>query len=242
MKGFVLFRHAVLQVFGNFKMALRLTAPLYAIQSLVVYDFQRRFGAELTELSVQTQGFWFSWFVVIAVTGIVGLWIAVVWHRFILIEETDVRMVPKFRLDRILAYFGVGLMLAFLLMVPFAMVLGLAMRWISNPLTALIVVLVPLVLVFYRLSPVLPAAALGEGLKMKDAWESTKSGTGAIFTLALIFTVLGAISSVLIPSLFLTNPTLTQIILPVFDWLYLLIGVSILTTIYGHYVEGRELV
>lgn len=241
VKGFVIFKHAFLQVFGNFGMAVRLTGPLFIVQSLVGYDFHRRFGAQVTELSLQEPGFWFSWLIVICVSSFVALWIAVAWHRYILLEEKGGRFLPRLRLDRILAYFGVGVMLAVLLTVPFAFALGFIVARFSNPMLILFIALIPLILVFYRLSPVLPAAALGERLKLKDAWEATKPGTGAILVLALIFTGFAVAGAMIKPWVFGASPTVAMVLLPIFDWLYLLLGLSALTTLYGHYIQERDL-
>ena len=105
-----------------------------------------------------------------------------------------------------------------------------------------LLVYVPMIVIVYRLSVVLPAAALEESLGIGGAWERTKGTTGTIIVLAIVsalgFIVIG------LPVLFIFNPGSVPAIIWSFftDWVAIMVGVSILTTLYGHYVEERPLV
>ena len=83
-------------------------------------------------------------------------------------------------------------------------------------------------------------AALGDSLSLGDAWGATNGAMGDLLVLA----ILAVLGSVLIdlPVLSLMNiMPLAMTWTFVTAWIKTMVGASILTTIYGHYVEGRPL-
>src|SRR5680860_715344 len=50
---------------------------------------------------------------------------------------------------------------------------------------------------FYRISPVLPAAAIGETLGMRAAWDATRPGAGAIVIVIILTMVVTQLASVI---------------------------------------------
>jgi hypothetical protein len=127
-----------------------------------------------------------------------------------------------------------------------------------------LVVSVPLFALMYRLAPLFPAAALGIPMKVSEAWSKTSGQTGTLFGVAFLsvlalgilqipqFAYLFSIGdkvdvAILMKNMATDNPFaagnpfwLTAYGLLTL-WLQLIVGASILTTIYGRYVEGREL-
>ena len=91
-----------------------------------------------------------------------------------------------------------------------------------------------------RLSLVLPAAAVGEFMRVPESWEATKGQAKPIFVAALFIGLL-----TIVPDLLRMTPLGSFLDGFLYDvisqWFLLMLGVSILTTMYGHYVEKREL-
>ncbi len=179
----------------------------------------------------------------IILINLVLIWPVVTWHRFVLLE-TPVDWINKVEIASIFKYFFAYLGILVLVLIPtLSLVWILGMNGVSlGTSVGLVVNLVISIVtpwVVYRLTPVLPGIALGaDGNGFGAAWAATKPGSGVLFCLSLILAVF---------SFFQSGGGL---ILPenVFVWLSVLLTVflfflqiSIATTIYGVYVEGREI-
>ncbi len=183
----------------------------------------------------------FAFWVLIMVTM---LWIVVSWHRFVLLEEYPSGWVPAFRFDRILSYFGHGLLLALVasvMMIP-VFLLIMAVSPVSPVVSILVMVAAYLAVLvaMYRLVPVLPAAAIGKSLKLKEAWNATAGANGTIIALFLImiaFQILVQLAAAVV----LLIPVIGAIIVLAAMLILSLVSASVLTTFYGHYVEGRPI-
>ncbi|MCG7520428.1 hypothetical protein [Ruegeria sp. Ofav3-42] len=181
----------------------------------------------------------------IAVIFVTVFWIAVSWHRFILLEEYPRGIFPTFRFDRILAYLGRVLMLGLLFAIAW-LPMGLVLAMLSKSLTILSIIvvavyLVYLVVCFYRLSIILPAAAIGEPITIGSAWNSTTGIASSI----LVLIVVAFLFQVLVQLVFTVLafiPVLGILLTVFFGTLILpMINVSIMTTMYGVFIEKREL-
>jgi len=180
---------------------------------------------------------------------VIELWVFVAWHRFILLEEYPSSWIPEFRFDRITAYFGSGLLIGLVVivsMIPVGMIVGVVAAVLSSalPIAALIIPLVTMAiayLIFYRLSPILPAAAVGDSLKLGEAWVFTTGASGTL--------LVTGISTAVVQFLLQYVAGLSMMVFAPFGIAFQLlitlvmslVNVSILTTIYGHYVEEREI-
>jgi len=193
---------------------------------------------------------WGGLILALLIMVVTGLWIAVAWHRYILRVEEPGSVIPAFKGDRMLAYFGYSILIAIILILM-SLVLGLVVGLVvgpflgSSPLFGMIVigilVYVPLVIVAYRLSVVLPAAALGEELGIGGALERTRGTTGTLLLLAII-SLIGAVVIDLPTAYIFTPGSIISIIWSALtQWIVLMVGISILTTLYGVYVEDRKL-
>jgi hypothetical protein len=244
--GWKIFVKAIRLVFDNFGAALRISALLYLIPVVV--------GFVLTYLVVQSvlqsppEARDFSRVTTVqTVAGLVSLaaalWIGVAWHRFILLDEKPGAVIPVFNGRRILSYFGYSLLLV-LIALPFGLAL-LLLAFLPPPAGPMVASVGALVTAFvylvvgYRLGVILPAAAVGRPLRLGEAWRATRGATGTIVVLALVT----AISAIVIqlPALGMTGPYVIAGLLwrLVVGWLEVLVGVSILTTLYGYFVEHR---
>ncbi|MGR3761245.1 threonine dehydratase [Roseobacteraceae bacterium NS-SX3] len=170
------------------------------------------------------------------------LWIVVSWHRFVLLEEYPSGWVPPFRFDRILSYLGHGIMISLLALIAFLpfTLLALASGRDAPLLIAVLLLagIIAAMIVFYRLVPLLPAAAIGKPLKLKEAWTATQGANGTIFGLMIIM-LLFNIAVQVIAGLVSLVPVLGPAIVFAASLVLSLVSVSVLTTFYGHYVEGR---
>jgi hypothetical protein len=241
VKGVQLFLHSVKQVFGNLGAAIRISGLLFVIQ-LIVSLLVIRYVLGTTG---EPAGLFLVSIILLLFSLFVSLWIAVAWHRFVLRVERPGAFLPAFHGARMLAYLGysivIGVALAIVVMVLSFLVAQVAP--VNNAMVRLLgglVVFVPVFLLALRLSPLLPAAALGDGLSLGDAWGATKGATGDLLVLAF----LAALASVVIdlPAFGLTGAMpLAMTWSLITAWIKTMVGASILTTIYGHYVEGRPL-
>lgn len=241
MFGYKIFAHSIRMVVGQWRQALMISAFLYVVASLVSMFLL----VQMMGNSGEGPNGWVL-FPSVFVGGFVFIWIAVGWHRYILLDEAQAGFLPQLRGDRVWAYFCYILLTSVIaaliglvgMIVLFGVSAATGSPWVIG---GGIVGLVPLVVITYRLAPLLPAAALGKETTIGKAWASTRGTTWTFLALAII----GLIASIgidlpiyLLPKL-PAGEILSLIWGMVTGWLKLMVGVSILTTIYGHYVEGR---
>jgi hypothetical protein len=236
-----IFVHSVRQVFGNLEGALRVSAVLTDPASL---------QTRMMEGSVGLAGY----FTTLVLLLLLGLWIAVGWHRYVLTNEVPA-FVPKLYLDRVMGYFGKSILIA-LLVLPVALVCAILVMMLVAPLfrdqiqaqpmlygAAIgLLIYVPVGTVALRLSAALPGVALEPGVSVFTGWRATVGQTGTILGVVLL-SIIGTLVLGL-PNVFLFEPMSVPSLIWHFltQWVTVMVGVSILTTLYGHYVEGRPLV
>ena len=93
---------------------------------------------------------------------------------------------------------------------------------------------------FYRLCPVLPSAAIGQPMTFGEAWKATANNGGAIAVLVVLLLLLSLV--VQLPNQIGGADSVIGIIYSlVVGWFMMLVGSSVLTTFYGHFVEGRTI-
>jgi hypothetical protein len=248
--GFRIFRHAVKLVFSQLGDALRVSGLLYLV-TIVLFGVAFYFAVQSVMAGGSPDALW-QLNVAGLVSAVFYLWIAVGWHRFVLLDEPIRSPAPPFRGDRMLAYFGrllQTMLIAFVLVVAVMIPSALLANAAAGTATTIIAALPPLIafvamFVFgYRLAPMFPAAAVGRPVGMREAWASTRGATGTLFLLAII----SVIGSILIdlPGLALLQlpqgPYLNLAWALVATWVKLMVGISILTAIYGVYVEKRAI-
>lgn len=262
MKGIGILTHAIGMVLGNLGAALRISGLLMAFQFALVVGlglqgmFLPTDPAQLRATgpgaALMPAGASILWLAQLFTT----LWIAVAWHRFILCEEVPVGIVPPFRGRAMLRYLGVGLLFGLILLVAAVPLILLAFMLVGpaalmataapgSGLWALAVFLalvwLPLAFIACRLAPVLPAAALGERLPFKEAWYRTGTSGLALLVLALASGLLYALASLPLMPLARVAPFLGLVWAFALHWASLLVGASVLTTLYGHFIEDRPL-
>ncbi|MEB8388923.1 hypothetical protein OO012_16975 [Rhodobacteraceae bacterium KMM 6894] len=169
------------------------------------------------------------------------LWIFVNWHRYVLLSEYPRRWMPPLHWRCIGAYLWksvqIGLIAVTILAIAVLITMGLPMVG-----AAPFMVWAGLAVYgFFRVSPVLPSAAIGEKLGLSDAWEATRPGSGAIALVIVLLIVLDQIASLVGGAVLSINLALGLTVTAVLWAVTSLISVSVLTTIYGYYVQNRSL-
>lgn len=195
-----------------------------------------------------------STLLVVLMLGLMGmLLIAVCWHRYALLEGAARAAVMRPGTGVLIAYFirllVVGLVL-FAAALPGGIVIGLVSAVFSaGSLSASfgigvvlgIAVGVILSWVALRISLTLPAAALGRSLKTSESWRATAPLSDGIFRVAVILAVMQAVLAGMATGLVGISLGLAifgQILLTYFQ---ILLSISVLSTLYGHLIEGRDL-
>lgn len=243
MKSWRIFKHAWNLTVNNRSSAQKIVAPFIVITLLlqgimIVY-------AETDALNTTV------WTVMAVTTALIGfiafLWIAVAWHRFILMEEHP-KSIPVFHGRRMVSYFFHGFLVGFIglmIFIPLLLAHGIFAGtslgfWFSFVMW--LVATVVLTTIMMRLLTLLPGTAVGAPITLRETVEMTKGENTVFFGLAVIlflFSLPFRIVSLLLndaPVLFFALwDTLSGFVV-------LIVTLSTLTTLYGHYIEKRPLV
>ncbi len=263
--AFQIIRHAFRMIFGNLGQALRCSIGPYAILILGVAVLFAAFGGPMRMMDPDQMGrpemmgdggtgTVLLVFLLIPFMLFIVSWVAVSWHRFILLEEYA-GILPAISGRPIWAYAGrsiiygllVGLaavplfIVASLIAMPMA---GPGMGGVTSPLTLVVFVLVTAVLTYlwFRIALALPAVAVGKPITMGQAWEASKPMSGTIFGVAVLLMAINGVATILTTQIAMVLGPLAFLIDLAVQWTILMLGVSILTTLYGHLIEKRPLI
>ncbi len=262
--AFQIIRHAFRMIFGNFGQALRVSIGPYVLLILgylaafMVAGGMGGIPEFAPDQGQVTQGaggiFVLVVLLLIPFTLFVMAWVAVSWHRFILLEEYA-GVLPAVAGRPIWPYVGRTLLYSLLMMlvaVPLFFIVGLlASPFISvdTPVSVigpglLVFVIVGAVLtyVWFRIALALPSVAVGHPIRMADAWAASGAMRGTIFGVAVLLMVLTGVGGVLSDALYAVSPLVGALAEIAVQWVTLMLGVSILTTLYGHLIEKRPLI
>ena len=250
MKGWEIFVHSVRLVFSNIEAAFKVSLLPYALSGLAFVFLGAQAAAVMRAgtpeaMMVAPAGLWFGYIVYLLVSITAGLWIAVSWHRYVLLEEYPNSWIPTFHGTAIVTYFGrgflIGLLIIAVLMVV-STVLGLVLVLISPNAIIMVGVVAFAVasFIFYRLCPVLPSAAINQPMTFGEAWKATANNGGTIGVLVFLL-ILSSLVANLPNQIGGADTTIGIIYSLVIGWFIMLIGVSVLTTFYGHFIEGRAI-
>ncbi len=250
--AFELLKHAINMILTHIGEAIKASAvPLVILLGLAFAvggtfaDLAAMDPTMMSPADIDYGSILFSSIVMLAAYLILFGWLAVSWHRFILLGERP-NAVPQFAGKNVGAYI-LQLIMLFVVLIGVGLVIGIVGGLLGSIIPGLsLLVSLALVLIlgiaYLRLALTLPAVAVGERLDLMEAWNRTKphAGTfvGIFFLLALLRIV------VALPGLLLSSVGLGIIatgVDVVATWFTLMVGVGILTTLYGHIIEGREL-
>jgi hypothetical protein len=255
MKSWLIFRHSFRQVTNNLGSAAWVSLVPFILAVLVVFAlliFAGGLSRARADIGM-TPGGVFVFIVGLMLYIAFVTMIAVNWHRYVLLNEA-VTWLPRVHGGRMLRYFGRGLLIGIILGGSIALAFG-ASSFVAAfgtlggliGILMLVATMTASLAIFWRLSAALPGAAIG-GTDLGDAWDSTEGTWGTMLMLSLIyvgFALLVSIVGAILTSLgakigvFLIVKALWDIAI---GWFTMILMLSILTTLYGHYVENRELV
>mgnify|MGYP007037679405 CR=1 FL=1 len=179
----------------------------------------------------------------LAVCFTIAIWAIVAWHRFVLLEERPGLFLPKLRLANVGRYFLGSLKLTgvfFLISLP-VLVLLLGFAQVLDPRGLVLFELLAttfIYVVLMRFAIILPAAALNQSITLGEAFEATKGHSFSLLVLVICGFGLQSSAEYLI-DLLAEGTSLYQVGLMVFSFFFYMFQISILTTLYGHFVEGR---
>ncbi|MUZ71986.1 hypothetical protein GOZ90_04745 [Agrobacterium vitis] len=245
MKSWSIFKHALMLTAKNWRVALRILAP-FIVANLILRALMFLYAV----YGLNGEGSSSLW-AMIPITNllfnlIAFLWIAVSWHRFILLEEYP-QTIPVFYGDHIASYFASSLLIAIVTcapLVPLFLLAGIlqganAGLWLV--LTISLVAVLGLSIMAMRLMTLLPGAALGNPLAIQDMWVTTRGQNstflGLVFMLFLIALPFRFVSLALHNGL-----TLIEALWDIASgYVLLIIGLAVLTVLYGHYIEKRPI-
>lgn len=253
MKGWQIFVHSVRLVFSNLDAALRISLLLYVIYAaaqfwLLTIMPTQPMGAGSAEMAqMMSPAVALASLGSVLVTMAVSIWIAVAWHRYVLLEEVPRGWVPAFHGGLMLGYLGRSILLGIIVIaiaVVMGSIFGVVAAGLGLPGIAVaggVLSLAAGIFVFYRLCPILPAGASAQPISLGRAWSATQATGGAVIVLVILTLLASFILG--IPNYVSGDPnsTLSIIYSLVVGWIMMLVGISVLTTFYGHYVEGREI-
>lgn len=265
MLSWNIFRRAVMLIVDNLGAALRVSALPYAafiavnlwfagtvdMEAIATFDPEADPGA----LPALPEGSVTAVFLTLFVQTLAFVWIAVAWHRFVLLAEGGASWVPPLRGREMLGYLGRSILIVLILSA-----VGIATLLLVAPIlpfVAIPLVVILSIILSYRLGLILPAGAIGRPLTLTQAWQATKGQSGTVVLLAIL-TYLAALL-LQVPALIdamggadLSDPAAAVEALSapgpvamlynfVISWILLMLGISVLSTLYGHFVEGRRL-
>lgn len=254
MKGWQIFLHSVRQVFGNLDAALRVSGLLYLIQvaAQVVFigTIMSMPDADRRAMMAAGEFPYFGFLIFFLVALVTGLWIAVGWHRYVLTEEQPA-LLPPFHADRMLGYLGKGILVGLILIIPIV-IMGLLMAFLGSGMMMrgqmfglmilTLILYIPVGIIAMRLSTMLPGVSLRAGVPVMSGWAATTGETMTFLVLVIASGVLLSIPQIIGTWLFGFAGIGRFVWDTLVNWPILMIGISILTTLYGHYIEKRPLV
>lgn len=241
MLAFRLLRHSILQLTGNLGAALTLSVlPLLlavlgigigmaARQALAVGDPPGIIVAVVAVAIVAT-------FVLAFVS------LAASWHRHVLLGERPQVFRSIGGSEARYFWAAVRMSLVIMLIVFMPMILIVALTSALNgsiyvTMLASLIIGIAVAIIGLRLGTGLAGAAIGAARPLTTGWKGTESCLGTLLLLAVFSQILQTILNLAsqIPGLVGLVATLLA------AWLGTLLSLSIITTLWGHFVEGRAL-
>ena len=245
MKGWFIFLHAVQMVLRNWREAMKIGLLPVGLMVVLVYFLLSSTGMSVSATSGQPRldvgqvnaG---VFFLLAVIWVFILLWVFVSWHRFVLLEEYPQGWIPPLRPDRILAYFAQSLIVGFAIIL---MMMPLGLAFLLGPVGVLIFVVGAfLILVIgYRFLVMLPAAAIGKPLSMGAAWEDTRGASGAIVLMLILVGLVQVGTDIVVALAMAASVVLGLVVQMATAMILMLVNVSLLTTLYGHFVQGRPI-
>ena len=176
-----------------------------------------------------------------------SVWMAVAWHRHVLIVSDEDPHLEPMSGSMLLRYFGVTMLIALIVMGALLLALALLLAVVSStnifstPLSQQVVAVVAGASVFWlmtRLALPLPAIALGTRLSFRESLRETKPISSGLLIFSGAFALITIVLEQLVGA---SAPVFAWIIATAFELIGIYVGASLLTTLYGVLIQGRDL-
>lgn len=240
--------HALRMVWSNRAMALRigLLPVLLMIVAAVVLRTPGTpiwsMGHVQTFLEVMMNAFQSdNALLLMLIWGFASVWTFVNWHRFILLSEYPKGWIPPMRQDVGLAYAMAALKLIGFWVVSLFILIFIVAIALPGFSWILLVGNIVLIFVVLRLSPILPAAALGVKMGVIEALTATQSVSAAILVIMAARYGVDRAVQLVVDGAADVNEGMGLILWAGLTLFLSLVNASILTTLYGYCVQGRSL-
>ncbi|PYE84478.1 hypothetical protein [Pseudoroseicyclus aestuarii] len=244
--------HSVQLVRRNIGEALRVSLVPLAVATVLIGLITAFFGPEVplqpgTEEAPAPADL-AATLIVLAVTVTVGIlcaaWAAVAWHRFVLLEEYP-GWIPPFAGRPVGAYALRSFQLSLVviaIMVPISLVFALIATLLPFVFLVFLAIFFAASYLSLRFGLILPATAVGETMSLRAAWAASASASNGIAVAAVVLAALQIVLALAVQGLALAGLGILAFAADiVVNWLSLMLGIAVLTTIYGVTVEGRRL-
>lgn len=247
MTGFILFRNAVLRVIRHLDEALAVSGLIWIgililqifvyemvdVEGMAAGDAQAATGRELMLLLLSN------------VAMMVGsCWIAVEWHRFALEGKRPTSAFPSWSGGRVWSYLFLSIVIGILVGLVIGVVMGLilsifgtAVMQALGGLFLTVVIGLPAVFLFLRISPVLPSVSLGEKSTFAEAWRATAPYSGTILQAGILSILLLLLIQFIAPAF--GSGIIGLLYELITGWMILIVNVSLLSSIYELAVRGH---
>jgi len=251
MIGWEIFQKSIGRVFSNFSQAIKIGGSILLVAfvlevgliflitgNLIGQGVYSRAGVGIAGGGVATA--------VIAVVHLLAIfWIAVSWHRFLLLEETGIGILSKWRWRVVLSYLVqsvlIGLMIVVAMLVFALLVYGLATIGILTASIGSLLYPVAFIVASYlvlRLSAILPAIAIEKPISMGASWQASDTIKGAVLLLVFLSLVISALPGFLLGmvDLGVAVNALGRFAIYLFQ---LIFSITILTTLYEYLFKEK---
>jgi hypothetical protein len=249
--GWEIVRHSFAMLYRNLGNALRISVGPILIALVAAFLILGVFGSGVDTLTEDIEqdklppGLALAVLLNLFLFLFVSAWIAVAWHRFILLEDYP-GLLPPLAGRPVWRYAGKTILLALVMALvtfPAGFVIGVISGVLQDSGTGLFSTLA-LGLALYisymslRFGIVLPATAVSRPMGFGEAWRATAPYATAILGTCVILILIN--TGVSLVSAILPAP-LAGLLGLATSWISIMLGISILTTLYGVIVERRTL-
>lgn len=241
MLAFRLLRHSILQVTGNLGAALTLSVMPLLLAALGtgigVAARQAFMGGNPPGIAVAA-----VMLAIVAIFALAFVTLAAPWHRFVLLNERPRVLRPIGKPE--LRYVGASIRIFLIMLlvgIPVVLLSSALIIALDGNLAAVLVINLligfALAVLGLRLGTGLAGAATGAARPLTTGWRATADAFGTLAVLSLLTQVLG-----LVLNLVAGLPGAAGIVAALLvTWFSALLSLSIITTLWGHFVEGRAL-
>jgi hypothetical protein len=254
MMGWRIVRHSFVLLWNNLQDALKVSLGPVLIGSFIVLLVFGALGqSPLVLVALQPDAEMppsaaAAVLVALVVYLVVLGWVAVAWHRFILLEEYPA-LFPRFADLPVAGYVWRTVQLALVMLLaatPLILIMGIISAGLGLDGSPVATSLFSFALgvffsyVWLRLALVLPGVAVGNPMTMRDAWIVSAPLANEILSAAMIVAGLNILINI-VAQTFVGVAALSMAVSFVVTWITVMVGTSLLTTLYGHLIEGRDL-